>query len=288
MSCPLSSCSISFYPISSYPIFPVLSNPIYPYTNPYPLLFYVVLFILILSPVLSCFVFFTFILLYYILFNVILFHIFSSCTLISYYIPFSLLPELVRISVCSSPLRPFSHYHAVYILSTWRMASSGMLRCVVLVRTDVSEEFSAYFISVTRIGELGATLAVTRNQVFLRSVRRLLVTANIVPSSPILATLMKEVLSSSETSVLTRATRRNISEDAILHSHRRETLKSYILSTCFLHVTYLPLSLSLNSFPHLHIIMLKNAIQQWNTSGRCEYMWGHPRWSCHLQPFFTE
>jgi hypothetical protein len=72
------------------------------------------------------------------------------------------------------------------------MTSSGMLRRVALVRTEVSEELSA-------------------------KLRRLLVTANVVPSSPILVILMKEALSSSETSVLTKATWRYIPEDAILH-----------------------------------------------------------------------
>jgi hypothetical protein len=117
----------------------------------------------------------------------------------------------------------------------WRMVSSGMLCRVALVRTDISEESSASFIRVTRISELGTTLAVTSNRRTLRrnplrNVRRLLVTASVVPSSSILVTLMNEALSSSETPVLTRVTRRNIPEDAILHSHLRENLKSYIIS----------------------------------------------------------
>jgi hypothetical protein len=76
------------------------------------------------------------------------------------------------------------------------MASSGMLRRMALVRTDVSEELSASFIRKTRLD--------------ISSLRASVVATSVVPSSPILVTLMKEALSSSETSVLTRATRRNI------------------------------------------------------------------------------
>jgi hypothetical protein len=86
-----------------------------------------------------------------------------------------------------------------------------MLRRVALVRTDVSDELSAFFIRVTRIGELGTRLAVTSN-------RRTLVTASVVPSSPILVKMMKEALSYSETSVLTGVKRRNVPEDIILSS----------------------------------------------------------------------
>jgi hypothetical protein len=118
-----------------------------------------------------------------------------------------------------------------------------MLRRVALVRTYVSEERSACFIRVTRIGELGSPPPQQQHHqvVFLRSVRRLPVTASVVPSSPILVTLMKMMLSSPETLVLTWATRRNIPEDAILPSHRSESRKSYIsLKYLFLCNSYDP------------------------------------------------
>jgi hypothetical protein len=91
------------------------------------------------------------------------------------------------------------------------MTSSEILRHVAVVRTDVSEEEIASIIMVT-IGKLEIKLAVTSNR-----------------STLILVTLIMEVIQSSETPVLRRATRRRILEDSILHGHSRENLKHYII-----------------------------------------------------------
>jgi hypothetical protein len=77
------------------------------------------------------------------------------------------------------------------------MASSEMLRGVALLTNDVSEE-------------------------------RLIVTAKVVPSSLVLVTLMMEELRSFETSVFTRATRRNIPKDAILQGKGRSHESQYL------------------------------------------------------------
>jgi hypothetical protein len=76
-------------------------------------------------------------------------------------------------------------------VSVWRMPSSGMLRRVALVRTDVSEQRISSAKRVTRIGELGTLLVTsdrnTPRRMFQllvntpRSVIRLLVTANVAP-----------------------------------------------------------------------------------------------------------
>jgi hypothetical protein len=96
---------------------------------------------------------------------------------------------------------------------------------VALVRTDVSQEYIASIIKVTKISHLGTTLAVTSNRSTLRP---LLVTANGVPRSLILVALKMDVIRSSETSVLTTATRRHISEEDILRSQNHENIKSQI------------------------------------------------------------
>jgi hypothetical protein len=77
-----------------------------------------------------------------------------------------------------------------------------MLRRVALVRNDVSEERIASIVSVTRIDELGTTLAVTNNRRTLRK--------------DTLVTLMMEAIQFSETSVLKRAARSKIQEHVSL------------------------------------------------------------------------
>jgi hypothetical protein len=67
--------------------------------------------------------------------------------------------------------------------------------------------------------------------VFLRSVLQLVVSAYVVPRSLILVTLKMDAIQSSETSVLTISTQRNIPENRILLSHIRQSLTFYVALT---------------------------------------------------------
>jgi hypothetical protein len=78
------------------------------------------------------------------------------------------------------------------------------------------------------MGQLGTKLAVSSNR---RSVLWLIVATNVVPSLPSVVTAMMEAISTSETVVLTRVTRRDTQGDGILHSHDRENLHSYTTLT---------------------------------------------------------
>jgi hypothetical protein len=82
---------------------------------------------------------------------------------------------------------------------------------------------------------------------------RLLITANVVPSSPILVVLMMEATLSFETSVLITATQRNIPEDDIIQRHRRENPKSYNDSPVFVAVILRMLCWILYSFHFLRL-----------------------------------
>jgi hypothetical protein len=96
---------------------------------------------------------------------------------------------------------------------------------VALVRTGVSDECSVPIFRVTRTGELGTML------LFLRSLRRLLIAANVVPSSPILVTLIKETVPSSETSALTRST--NVTSQKMAFFNLCTDLKCFTASEHF-------------------------------------------------------
>jgi hypothetical protein len=102
---------------------------------------------------------------------------------------------------------------------------------VGLGRTDVSEERIATINREKRIGALRKKLAVASNRSISSQDASMASYSKVVPSSLIPATLIIGAIVSSEKSIPTRATRRHLPRDTVLHSHCGENLKSYIALT---------------------------------------------------------